>query len=67
MTDEFMDRYIEYVISIGMVPDTEAEKHRIEIITARGLPGKTAPVTAGQIIAEAIENILAERGDEVEA
>lgn len=58
--------YIELASADG-IDVKEAEKHRIEIITARGLPGKTAPVTAGRIIAEAIENILAERGDEVEA
>lgn len=50
--------YIELASADGIEPDARAE-----IITARGLPGKTAPVTAGRIIAEAIESILAERSD----
>lgn len=29
LNDEFMERYIQYVISIGMVPDSEAENERI--------------------------------------
>lgn len=50
--------YIELASKDGIDPEAKAE-----IITARGLPGKTAPVTAGRIIAETIETILAERSD----
>lgn len=34
-----------------------------KVIWALGLPGKTAPVTAGEIVAETIDGILTERGD----
>lgn len=34
----------------------------VRVITARGLPGKTAPVTAGGIIADTILNIISEEG-----
>lgn len=34
-----------------------------KVIWALGLPGKTAPVTAGQIIAETVINILSEGGE----
>ncbi len=51
--------YIELASSNGYSGEIQGP----EIITARGLPGKTAPVTAGQIIAETIENILTERSD----
>lgn len=37
-----------------------------KVIWALGLPGKTAPVTAGEIVAETIMNILAEGDDEHE-
>lgn len=57
--------YIELASADG-IDIKEAKKHNIEIITARGLPGKVAPVTAGRIIADTIENILVERSDEVE-
>ena len=36
----------------------------VKLVTARGLPGKVAPVTAGHIIADTIENILTERSNE---
>ena len=35
-----------------------------KVIWALGLPGKTSPVTAGEIIAETIDNMLTERGDD---
>lgn len=38
-----------------------AEDVGVKVIWARSLPGKTAPVTAGEIIADTLENILAER------
>lgn len=37
-----------------------------KVIWALGLPGKTAPVTAGEIVAETIANILSEGDDEYE-
>lgn len=37
-----------------------------KVIWALGLPGKTAPVTAGEIVAETIINILSEGDDEYE-
>lgn len=37
-----------------------------KVIWALGLPGKTAPITAGEIVAETIINILSEGDDEYE-
>lgn len=54
--------YIELASADGISAETAA-KSGIRLITARGLPGKSAPVSAGRIIAEAIEGILAERSD----
>lgn len=54
--------YIELASADGI----EAGEKNIEVVIARGLPGKTAPVTAGQIIARTIENIIAERSDRFE-
>ena len=44
----------------GYVLQSEAEKHGIEVLGAFSLPGKTAPVTAGKIIAEVVKNIFDE-------
>ena len=38
----------------------------IKAIWALGLPGKTAPVTAGEIIADTVSSILTERSEELE-
>lgn len=38
-----------------------ASKCGIKVIWALSLPAKTAPVTAGKIVAETVENILSER------
>ncbi len=57
--------YIELASTDGTDIGKAAESG-IKTVTARGLPGKTAPVTAGQIIARTIENILAERSDDLE-
>ena len=35
----------------------------VKVIWALSLPGKTSPVTAGQIVADTILGILAEEGD----
>lgn len=42
--------------------DSAAELGK-KVIWALGIPGKTAPVTAGEIVAETIINILSEGGD----
>lgn len=39
----------------------DGETAGVRIIKARSLPGKTAPVTAGEIIGKTVENILEER------
>ena len=57
--------YIELASTDG-INITKATENNIRIVTARGLPGKTAPVTAGQLIAHTIENILNERSDSLE-
>ena len=38
----------------------------LKVIWALGLPGKTAPVTSGEIIAEAVSSMLAERSGYIE-
>ena len=44
--------------------DFDAAKERgCQVIWARGLPGKVAPATAGEIIRDAVYHILEERGD----
>ncbi len=48
------------LIELASVPCTDGGAP-FRVIRAGGLPGKTAPVTAGYIIAEAVENILDER------
>ena len=58
--------YIELASTDG-IERGGAEKLKFERVIARGLPGKTAPVTAGQIIAETIKNILIERRGENDA
>ena len=40
--------------------------HGIKAIWALGLPGKTAPVTSGEIIAETVSSMIEERGEAVE-
>lgn len=51
------------LIELASVPCTGEDTH-IHRVKAGGLPGKTAPVTAGEIIASAVENILSERSRE---
>ena len=48
----------------GIDPDA-ARELGIKVIWALGLPGKTAPVTAGEIIAETVADILSERRSEL--
>ena len=50
------------LIELASVPCTEGEMP-FRVVNAGGLPGKTAPISAGEIIADTIENILTERSD----
>ena len=50
------------LIELASVPCTEGEMP-FRVISAGGLPGKTAPISAGEIIADTIENILTERSE----
>ncbi len=54
--------YIELASSDGFGD----EKPNFPVIIARGLPGKTAPITAGKIIADTIASIIAERSENYE-
>lgn len=60
--------YVELASVSGI--DSEALKqHSVTVIKAGGLPAKTAPKTAGEIIADAVEEILdtyKERGGDLE-
>lgn len=60
--------YVELASVSGI--DSEAFKqHSVTVIKAGGLPAKTAPKTAGEIIADAVEEILdtyKERGGDLE-
>ena len=48
--------------SVMSLEDTDmADKQGVKVIRARSLPGKTAPVTAGYVIADTIANIVMER------
>ncbi len=53
------------VLELASEPSIEdttlAEQTGVRVIWARSLPGKTAPVTAGSIIADTLENMLMER------
>ncbi len=48
------------LIELASVPCTDGDTP-FRVIKAGGLPGKTSPMTAGYIIAEAVENIIDER------
>ena len=60
--------YVELASVSGI--DSEAlKRHSVAVIKAGGLPAKTAPKTAGEIIADAVEEILdtyKERGGDLE-
>lgn len=49
----------------GIDPEAAAEAG-VRVIWALGLPGKTAPATAGEMIAETVSSIIKERGGEIE-
>ena len=55
--------FIELASAPGGIDLDLACELGIKTVTANGLPGKNAPVTAGRIIAETIENILTERSE----
>ena len=54
--------FIDLASKPGGIDFEAARELGIKAVWALGLPGKTAPVTAGEIIAETIETMLAERG-----
>ena len=49
---------IDLASAPGGVDKGAAEKAEVRVITALSLPGRVAPDSAGEIIAETIENIL---------
>lgn len=63
MLSEFKDDclFIDLATKSGIDDLELARKMGLKAIWALSLPGKAAPVTAGEIIADTIENILSER------
>ena len=60
--------YVELASASG-IDSTALKRHSVTVINAGGLPAKTAPKTAGGIIADATEEILdtyKERGGDLE-
>ncbi len=55
--------YIDLASKPGGIDLNTAAELGIKAIWALGLPGKTAPVTSGEIIADTVTGILRERGD----
>lgn len=55
--------FIDLASKPGGIDFEQAAELGIKAIWALGLPGKTAPVTAGEFIAETIDGILSERGE----
>lgn len=55
--------FIDLASKPGGIDFQSASQLGIHAVWALGLPGKTAPVTAGEIIAESIHGILGERGE----
>ncbi|MGN0655841.1 MAG: dipicolinate synthase subunit DpsA [Ruminiclostridium sp.] len=53
--------FIELASVMSAEDEGLAADRSIKLIWARSLPGKTAPITAGHIIADTIGNIIAER------
>ena len=49
----------------GGVDHAAADALGIQVIWARGLPGRVAPATAAQVIRDAIYHILEERGEPI--
>ncbi len=55
--------FIDLASKPGGIDFGSASELGMHVIWALGIPGKTAPVTAGEIIADTIEGIFSERGD----
>lgn len=53
--------YIELASVLGAKSEEDFMKSGVRLVIARSLPGKVAPKTSGEIIADTIENILIER------
>lgn len=66
---ELLSRFSEKTLFIdlaskpGGIDFESAVQLGIKAIWALGLPGKTAPITSGEIIAETVSSILGERGE----
>lgn len=58
--------FIDLASKPGGIDFDAALEHGIKAIWALGLPGKTAPVTSGEIIAETVSSMIAERGEAIE-
>lgn len=58
--------FIDLASKPGGIDFDAAVELGIKAIWALGLPGKTAPVTSGEIIAETVRSILSERGEAFE-
>jgi len=56
--------FVDLASKPGTVSEEAAQRAGVNVIWALSLPGKIAPVTAGQIIADTIMNILSENGGE---
>lgn len=56
--------FIDLASKPGGIDFASAQELGMKVVWALGLPGKTAPVTAGEIIAETINNMISERGDD---
>lgn len=55
--------FIDLASKPGGIDLSAAAELGRKVVWASGLPGKTAPVTAGEITASAVADILSERGD----
>ena len=58
--------FIDLASKPGGIDFESALGHGIKAIWALGLPGKTVPVTSGEIIAETVSSMIEERGEAVE-
>ena len=56
--------FIDLASKPGGIDMKAAQEMGMKVIWALGLPGKTAPVTAGEIIADTIGNMISEREDD---
>ena len=65
MLEKFDDQtlFIDLASKPGGIDFDAAVELGIKAIWALGLPGKTAPVTSGEIIAETVRSMLSERSE----